>query len=77
MVPPARGYAVGLLPDMAHLMDKGGEDQRVRTAVKAVRIEGEFMDGGFINSAIKPFRGKVPVGLRVPLQSHQDLGQAP
>jgi hypothetical protein len=76
MVPPAWGCAVGLLPDMAHLMDKSGEDQRVGAAVKAVRVEGEFMDGTLVNAPAEALRGKVTVGLRVPLQGHQNLGQA-
>src|SRR4051812_26875931 len=76
MIPPARGCAVGLLPHVAHLMDKGGEDQSVRAAVKAVRVEGEFMDCSLVEAAAEALRRKVAVGLRVPLQGHQDLGQA-
>jgi hypothetical protein len=75
MIPAPRRGAVGLLPHVAHLMDKGGEDQSIRTAVKAVRVEGEFMDGRFVDTPAEALRGKVAVGLRVPLQGDQDLGQ--
>ena len=34
------------------------------------------MDCPVVNAAAEALRGKVPVGLRVPLQGHQDLGQA-
>ena len=66
-----------LLPHMAHFMRKCGEDQFISASGKTVRIEGELMDGCFVQSPVKPFRGKVPSCLRVPLQRHQDLGQTP
>src|SRR6266581_814316 len=36
---------------------------------------GKFMDCRFIDAPVKPFRGKVPAGVCMPLQCHQHLRQ--
>ena len=77
MITFTRGFPVSLLPHMRHLMGKRREDHFVSATGKIVRIEGELMDGRFIDTPAKPFRGKVASRIRVPLQCHQHLGQAP
>jgi hypothetical protein len=77
MVTAARRLPVGLLPDMRHFMGKRREDHFVRPTGKTVRVEGKLMNCGLIDAAVKPLRGKVTSRLRVALQCHQHLGQAP
>jgi hypothetical protein len=76
MVTAARRPPVGLLPDMRHFMGERREDHLVSTPGKSVRVEGELMNCGLIDAAVKPFRGKVASRFRMALQCHQHLGQA-
>ncbi len=75
MVTAPRGFPVGLLPDMRHLMGERREDHFISAIGKIVRVEGEFMDRRCIDALGKPFRGKIPSRIRVPLQCHQHLRQ--
>jgi hypothetical protein len=59
MVTAPRRLPVGLLPNMRHFMGKRREDHFVSAPGKSVRVEGELMNGGLIDAAVKPFRGKV------------------
>jgi len=54
----------------------GANGKFISATNKTVRIESKFMDCCIIDTAVKPFRGKVASCIRMALQCDQDLREA-
>lgn len=68
---------MGLLPNVAHFVNKSRENQLIGSPREYVRVQGQLVRGDLFDAAGEALRRKVSFGAGMALQRYENMGELP